>query len=115
MNILIRLLAVAALPTPARASDGYNLTGLRVYGGAVWHAEDKFVVEWDPNPPDKASVVHWAIADATTGKAFAFGSDPERLNGTTVTAPAHPGVYLFEAHNWQTNVFGPDEFGPVGL
>ncbi|HEX3361726.1 MAG TPA: hypothetical protein VHS74_12100 [Solirubrobacterales bacterium] len=109
----LALLAVALLPTSARASDGYTLTGLWVSGGAVWHADGKFVLGWDPNPADKASVVHWAIADATTGKAFAFGSDPERLNGTTVTVPAHPGVYLFEADNWQTNVFGPDEFGPV--
>jgi hypothetical protein len=108
----LALLAVATLPTPARASDGYNLTGLRVYGGAVWHAEDKFVVEWDPNPPDKASVVHWGIADSS-GKEFAFGSDPQRLNATTVSVPPHPGVYLFEAQNLQSNVFGPEAFGPL--
>ncbi|HEY2054091.1 MAG TPA: hypothetical protein VGH14_09170, partial [Solirubrobacterales bacterium] len=108
----LALLAVAAFPTCAGASDGYNLTGLWVSGGATWHAENKFVLGWDPNPPNKASLVEWAIADGS-GKQFAFGSDPERLNGTTVSVPPHPGVYMFVAQDIQLNSIGPERFGPI--
>jgi hypothetical protein len=105
------LLALIALPGAARASDGSELTGLRVSGGNVWHAENRFIVEWDPNPPGNASVVHWAIAEAN-GLEFAFGSDPNRWNATTVSVPPQPGVYLFEADNWRANGIG-EVFGPT--
>jgi hypothetical protein len=108
---LLALLAAVALPAAARASDGFELTGLRVLGGAVWHAENKFIVEWDPNPPGSTSVVHWAIADPA-GFARDFGSDPGHLNATTVSVPPNPGAYMFEANNWRPYGIG-EVFGPT--
>jgi len=112
--IALALLAVAVLPAAARASDGWQLTGLQVYGGDVWHAENKFVVNWDPNPPDKASVVHWYVTTSPGGALTSLGSDPERWNGATVSVPPTPGVYWFEANNWQMLVIDPNAiFGPT--
>lgn len=37
---------------------------------------------------------------------------PNRWNATTVSVPPRPGIYLFEASSWRSNVFGPDQFGP---
>ncbi len=113
----LALLAVAALlaialPTAAGASDGITITGLQVYGGAVWHAENKFVISWDPNPADSPNVVHWAVAEGA-GKEFEFGSDPGRINATTVSVAPHPGVYYFEAQNWLTHGIGSEVFGPI--
>ena len=106
------LLAVAvALPTPARASDGWVLTGLRVLSGSSWQAENRFVLMWDPNPAGSLSVVHWSISGAD-GKAFGFGSDPNHWNATTVSVP-RPGVYTFEANDWAANRIGPEQFGPT--
>jgi hypothetical protein len=114
--LALALLAIGALPAGARASDGHNLTGLTVFEGGVWHADPTFHVSWDPNPPGTESVVHWWLGDAATGKAFDFGSDPERWNGIGVKVPAVPGVYFFEANEWPNYSFGSEVFGPrVGV
>ncbi|HEY0280431.1 MAG TPA: hypothetical protein VGC32_19360 [Solirubrobacterales bacterium] len=109
----LALLAIAALPAAARASDGYNLTGLTVLDGAVWHADNTFYVNWDPNPADRASVVHWVVAEGVGGYVLSAGEDPQRWNGATVKVPPTPGVYAFEANDWQTLLFGPERFGPT--
>jgi hypothetical protein len=111
--LTLALLAAIALPTAARASNGYELTGLEITDGGVWHADPTFYAHWDPNPADKSSVVHWQVANSATGAAVALGADTERWNGVTVRVPPVPGVYLFEANNWQLLVYGPDEFGPT--
>jgi len=49
LAVAVALLA-ATLPASAGASDGINLTGLHVIGGDVWHADNQFHLEWDPNP-----------------------------------------------------------------
>jgi hypothetical protein len=111
--LALALLAITALPAAARASDGYNLTGLTVFEGGVWHADNTFYVHWDANPPEKASVVHWVVANGAGGVILSAGEDPQRWNGATVRVPPTPGIYAFEATNWQLLVFGPDEFGPT--
>jgi hypothetical protein len=111
--LTLALLAAATSPAAARASNGYELTGLQVTDGGVWHADPTFSVHWDPNPADKSSVVHWGVANPATGYGVLFGEDPERWNGATVHLPPVPGVYLFEANNWQSLVYGPEQFGPT--
>jgi hypothetical protein len=107
------LAAVVALPAVAHATDGYNLTGLNVQGGAVWHADDNFFVSWDPNPPGSAYVVHWFVRAVSGGSAgTVLGEDSERWNAIKVKVPPVPGVYLFEAHDWNPNGYGPDAVGP---
>jgi hypothetical protein len=110
--VVIALLAAAALPLAARASDGYELTGLRVIdgGGGTWRTDTRFDVAWDANPPEKASVVHWVLTNGAG--ILSSGEDSRRLNAATVTVPPTPGVYTFEARDWQPLVFGPEEFGP---
>ncbi len=103
------LLAIAAFPAAAGAAAP-EVTGLGVWGGNVWHADSGFTVEW--NPPPQGSVVHWNLtADATPG-ILAYGEDPERWNGIGVRVPPTPGLYWFEARDWQPLVYGPEAFGP---
>lgn len=95
----IALLALT-LPRPARASDGITLTGLRVAGGNVWHADNQFRVEWDPNPPTPfESVVQYVVRG--TGKELMPGFDLQTVenpwNVAIVSVPPAPGVYWFEA------------------
>jgi hypothetical protein len=101
--LALALLAVAAFPSSARASDGVNLTGLTVFEGGVWHADNTFYVNWDPNPPDVAEktwyLVHWSVIDGATGLSLATGADLEHWSGVTVKVPPVPGVYWFEAEN----------------
>jgi hypothetical protein len=110
LTLLLVLLA-AALPSPAGASDGVNLTGLRVYGGNVWHAENEFFVEWDPNPPTEfESVVKYAVRGP--GGAFLAGF-PEHtienpLSVQQVRVPPVPGVYWFEAWDYRPQSITPN-------
>jgi hypothetical protein len=108
---LLALLA-GALPALAGASDGTVLTGLHVYGGDVWHAENEFRVEWDPNPPTPfASVVKYGLR-ATGGyylAGFADQTVENPVSSATVRVPAAPGVYWFEA--WD---FHPYDIFPNG-
>jgi hypothetical protein len=109
--VALALLAALALPAAARASDGYELTGLVADEGNVWHSDPDFYVHWDANPPNVA-VVHWSLTDAATNQLLLLGYDNEVWNGTKVRVPPVPGVYLFQANNWMTYVYGPKEFGP---
>jgi hypothetical protein len=108
--IAIVLLAIAApplgLPALARASDGYYLTGLRVEGGLTWHASNRFDVQWDPNPEGSASVVHWAV-HRVGGPPLLYGADTEQWDGKEVLLPRVPGIYVFEAANWDLPMYGP--------
>jgi hypothetical protein len=93
-------LVAAAPPAPAGASDGTTLTGLRVFGGDVWHAENQFWVEWDPNPPTPTrSVVMYAVR--SPGGTYLPGFPEQTVENPTrqvlVSVPATPGVYRFEA------------------
>jgi hypothetical protein len=107
------LAAVVASPAVAQATDGYNLTGLQVEGGATWHADDNFFVSWDPNPPGSPSVVRWFVSAISGGSTdTVLGEDAERWNAIKVKVPPVPGVYSFEAHDWNLNGFGPDAVGP---
>jgi len=103
------ILAAIATPPLARATDGYNLTGLRVEDGASWHASNPFFVRWDPNPQGSESVVHWFVraADGRPLGSPILGEDPKNYGGTKVQVPAVPGVYVFEANDWGTPTVGP--------
>ena len=108
--ILITVLA-AILPSPAGASDGVTLTGLRVYGGNVWHADNQFRVEWDPNPPTTfESVVKYGVR-GSWGQ-YLPGFDNQTVenpwNVAVVSVPATPGVYWFEAWDYRPNSVQPD-------
>jgi hypothetical protein len=106
----IVLLAIAvALPTRAAASDGINLTGLRVGDGIVWHAENPFFVQWDPNSIYYPSVVHFAVR-GLRGEVLSTGADPENWSATKPQVPPVPGVYRFEA--WSVNTIS-GQSGPV--
>jgi hypothetical protein len=113
--MIAALLLATALAPLAGASDGTNLTGLRVYGGNVWHATNEFWVEWDPNPPTSfPSVVKYGVRD-WSGRIMAGFPEVTVENPVDVAqvhVPLTPGVYLFEA--WDNH---PLEFatpnGPV--
>jgi hypothetical protein len=107
--VALALLAIAALPSPARAA-GPAITGLEVTEGTVWHSDPTFYAHWNPVPT--TSVAHWALADSA-GRDFDFGEDPNRYNLTAVRVPDIPGVYWFEISNWQPYAFGEDVFGPA--
>jgi hypothetical protein len=109
LPLALGFLAIAALPTAAGAA-GREVTGLRVSGGNVWHAENRFFLEWDPPGPD--SEVLWTlVADATPG-ILASGEDPERWNAIGVQVPPVPGLYWFQATDWLLHSFGPESAGP---
>lgn len=112
--LLATALALAA-PALARASDGVSLTGLQVADGASWRSSRLFYVQWDPNPPDSGSVVHWTMraADGWPRVTPTFGEDPQGWNAVKVEVPPVPGVYLFEAHNWSIFVIGPGVTVPL--
>jgi hypothetical protein len=99
LAVAVALLA-ALLAAPAHASDGVNLTGLRVFGGDVWHADNQFQVEWDPNPPTPfRSEVRFAVRWAPGQILSVF---PERSAATlgdavVVNGLPGPGIYWFEA------------------
>ena len=89
----------AAPPAPPTAT---NLTGLHVIDGGVWHADNQFYVEWDPNPPGHGKRRPLVRSPtAPTGNASSCRRRPERWNGADRAVPPTPGVYLFEANNWQ--------------
>ncbi|HVX32420.1 MAG TPA: hypothetical protein VHA80_04695, partial [Solirubrobacterales bacterium] len=107
----------ATLPSPAVASDGVNLTGLRVYGGDVWHADDQFYVEWDPNTQTSfQSVVKYAVRGP--GRTILPGFPVQTVEGSwnvaVVRVPPVPGVYWFEAwDNRPYSIQNPD--GPPAV
>ena len=104
--VALAFLAIAALPSAARATDGVNITGLNVHEGGIWRADNGFYVSWDPNPPG-IGVVHWLVTDGATGGVVGSGADDERWNGVTVHLPLVPGVYWFEANDWLPGSIGP--------
>jgi hypothetical protein len=119
LAVVLSLAAALAtvLPTRAAASDGYNLTGLHVVGGDVWHNEPQFWVEWDQNPPP--STVEPGIRYVVRGTALELmpGYDwttiPAAEHALSVHVPPAPGVYRFEARNWKGPAnYGPDAEGP---
>ncbi len=108
--VLLALLA-AALPAPAGASDGTVLTGLHVFGGDVWHADNEFRVEWDPNPPTPfVSVVKYGLR--AVGGYYIPGFPDQTVenpwNVAIVRVPPAPGVYLFEAWDYHPNDVFPN-------
>jgi hypothetical protein len=113
----ILLMAIASLPSLAAASDGYNLTGLRVYDGNAWHADNEFYVEWDPNPP--LTTFEPAIKYTVLNSAGQFLPGfptvtvaPDAFRAV-VRVPPTPGVYRFQAHNYKgPHSYGPDAEGP---
>jgi hypothetical protein len=106
--------AFALLPSAApAASDGYNLTGLQVEGGTVWHRENAFTLSWDPNPPG-SHPVHWAIRDELD--RIIPGYPPQEwpysvLGGVHV--PPVPGAYIFEVWGDRgPGYYGNGRYGP---
>jgi hypothetical protein len=111
-------LSAAALPPAAAASDGYNLTGLRVWDGDVWHADNKFFLQWDPNPPPSTFEprIRYRITDAAGYliPGFPLVEIPWDEIGVGVQVPPSPGVYLFQVHDWKGKLnTGPDADGPI--
>ncbi len=103
-GLLTALSAVAALavalPSAALASDGVNLTGLHVYGGDVWHADNQFHVEWDPNTQTGfKAVVQYAVRGPgdTFLPGFTVQTVEDGWNQAVVSVPPAPGVYWFVA------------------
>jgi hypothetical protein len=107
-------LLAAVLPAPAAGSDGTTLTGLHVYGGDYWHADNEFRVEWDPNPPTPfASVVRFAIRGS--GRTIMAGFPEQTVENPVAvrvfSVPPVPGVYWFEAWDYHPNDAFPN--GPA--
>jgi hypothetical protein len=106
------LLAVAPAllpPVPARASDGFDLTGLQVEEGASWQASTLFHMRWDPDPPGSESVVWWFVHLNGSGSLPApyQGEVEGQWGGVQFRVPPVPGVYRFEAANLAPHAFGP--------
>ncbi|HEX4752842.1 MAG TPA: carboxypeptidase-like regulatory domain-containing protein, partial [Solirubrobacterales bacterium] len=86
--------------SPADASDGYHLTGLREPEGTIWRADNSFVVEWDRNPAGSSSIVYWAVRGPDHEPlGTGVGTDTKNWGATTVEVPPVPGLYWFEALN----------------
>jgi hypothetical protein len=109
----------AGLPSPAGASDGITVTGLHIYGGDVWHADNEFRVEWDPNPPTPfVSVVKYAIRGP--GRTYLAGFSDQTVEDQVavrvVSVPPPSGVYLVEVWDhrpYESTPDGPPAIVPV--
>jgi hypothetical protein len=100
------------LPASASGSDGTTLTGLRVFGGAVWHTQNQFWVEWDPNPPTPfRSAVKYAVRGPgrTLLPGFPEQTVENPMSLILVSVPPAPGVYWLEAWDYH-----PDDVFPNG-
>jgi hypothetical protein len=113
----LAVLLAAALPSPAAASDGYYVTGLRVFDGNVWHADNEFRLDWDKNPP--LSTFEPALKYAVRGPRGEFLPGAVELtippyeSSAVVRVPPAPGAYLFQIHNWRgPHYVGVDFEGP---
>jgi hypothetical protein len=120
VSVRARIAALAALltllaagsPFPAAASDGITLTGLRVIGGNVWHANNEFYVEWDSNPPTSfESFVKYGVRGP--GLVIMAGFPNQTVenpwNSAWVTVPPAPGAYFFEAWDYRPlSVYEPN-------
>jgi hypothetical protein len=109
--VAVAALIALALPSPAAASDGVTITGLRVYGGDVWHADNQFRVEWDTNTPTPfLSVVKYAVRGP--GPRLLPGFDNQTVenpvSSATVSVPSTPGIYWFEAWDYRPNSVEPN-------
>jgi hypothetical protein len=105
------VLLAAALPAIAGASDGTTLTGLHVFGGDAWHADNEFRLEWDANPPTPvATVIKYGVR-SPTGKIM-IGFDNHTVardeSVAVVSVPPAPGIYWFEAWDYHPNDVFPD-------
>ncbi|MBS1862038.1 MAG: hypothetical protein JSS68_10040 [Actinobacteria bacterium] len=111
--IALAVLLSTLLPAAAGASDGVNLTGLRVEGGNVWHSENSFLVEWDPNPPG-TEPVQYAIRAANLNLIRGYPDQWTRESFVgAIHVPPIPGVYYFEARTWRgPHAVGDGTFGP---
>jgi len=115
LTAVIALLAAFAafLPTAAAASDGYYLTGLHVFGGDAWHADNQFIVAWDPNPPPASpgGGVRYQVLGPALNVLPGFPVEVAEypLSDAWVSVPDAPGVYIFEAQDWggPGQVLGP--------
>jgi hypothetical protein len=111
-GLLAALLALAAaLPAHAAASDGFTLTGLRVYGGNVWHADNEFFVEWDPNPPTTfRSMVKYGVRGAWGQILPRFENETVQnpQSAVLVSVPPTPGIYRLEAWDYLPDALPPD-------
>jgi hypothetical protein len=121
-------LCATVLPTLAAASDGHTITGLHVIGGNVWHADNQFRVEWDPNPPSSQSNVFYAVV-GPGGEHLpsSFPNEAEnKSTSVTVSVPPVPGVYALEAVETEASggvgppvyvslFFDDSRPGPVGI
>ena len=98
------------LSAAARASDGTLLTGLHIYGGEIWHADNEFRVEWDPNPPTPfRSDVKYGLR-AMGGyylPGFPDQTVENPVSAVLVRVPPTPGIYWVEA--WDHH---PDDIYP---
>ncbi len=109
------MLGAAGLPGRAAASDGRLLTGLRLIGGNVVHADNSFRITWDQNPPPALPgggvryIVRGPAGEPLPGFPVQLAEYP--LDSVTVSVWPVPGVYIFEAWDW-AGPLAPGERGP---
>jgi hypothetical protein len=110
---LLLALAAALLPTPADASNGYELTGFGVDGEGLWQAQNSFTVHWDPNPPG-AEMVVITVRDSGGGAIPDYGPifTPYPSYGG-VRVPPTPGIYLIEGVTLGTGRIGPSVYATM--
>ena len=98
-----------------RASDGYDLTGLRPRRRRLARRPTQFQVEWDPNPAASAKPRPLRGPRAPTADRLPGSAATTRSGGTaaTVGVPPVPGVYRFEAGRTGRRRHGPDRWPAV--
>jgi hypothetical protein len=117
LAVVAALAALALLPAPASASDGYSLTGMYVVGGDVWHADPEFWVDWDMNTQlgSQEAQIKFIVVDPGSRliPGFPWIAIPPYEWSAAVSVPPNPGVYHFVAVNWKgPAATGPDAEGP---
>lgn len=97
--VALAVLAIAAvLPAAASASDGYNLTGLQIREGNIWHWTNDFAITWDANPPGTPPV-EYTLRDTTDHAIPGMPVWTAEDNGYALLHVPSPGVYLVELWN----------------
>jgi hypothetical protein len=111
--LLTLAVAAAVLPALASATDGVNITGLHDVEGKTWHADNQFILEWDPNPPGSAAAFTYVVKGFNGEELPGFTPQATHGNYAWVKVPPAPGVYRFEIVDFDGHTQGPVLVAPL--
>jgi hypothetical protein len=110
---VVLVLIGVALPARAEATSELIVTGLHDAEGTVWHAQDQFVLEWDPNPSPLDAVFWYAVRGPNGEDLPGFEPEMTQFNWAYVSVPPVPGIYSFEIVDSDGHLAGPLQSVPL--